>query len=816
MTSGSEPNRFRRPLWRRWFAGLLCMLAGLAGAAPLDLSPAERAWAAAHPVVQVGLSKDFAPFYMFEDSAAAIPQGFVSELLALWSERTGLRFEFRRYDNLDDVMAALRAGRIDMTPFTTPVGGRESHAVFTRPALATNLVLAARRDVPDVSPSASFGGRMLAVEAGSSIEALVRERFPEARLLREASAEQALRAVADGRADLFIGYQHVVVYLVERGLLANLELRTSLGPSATPLGPAVRRDLPQLRAILDKAIASVSVADQSRLASRWLPPGSTTVRLPPERAELSEAARGWVASHPRIRVGYDAMFSPITLRGPLGEFHGLGADMLRLVADKVGLDIEQEFGASFAEVYARGTEGQLDVVVGMARTARRRADYDFVGPFLSVPTAIVMPLDEGPLITETQDIGYRKLALLRGHFLIPELRSRHPGITIVELERQDQVLSAVAEGAADVAIGNVQVVNELIQRRFAGRLRVTGTVRDGDSELYFAVPRRLPELTHVLSEGLAAVNDSEAAALRARWLLVEVTAGVPWHRILLVAVPVLLVLLGYGALLLRGNRRLRAARQREREARMLAEESTAARGRFLAYLSHELRGNLGAVMSGAQMLVDRDDPALRRRVLTAIADSARVLRAVLDKTIAYEQSIHNPIALEPRSVDLQAWLAQTLAPGRLEAERKGLEFQVQWTGASPTVVFDDVRLQQVLINLVGNAVKFTRAGRVVVRGSLQESEGPAGSLRLEVQDSGPGLAPADHAQLFEPYAQGEQGRALSLGAGLGLAISRQIVDAMQGRIEVDSRPGEGACFIVTVPVQRGTETVRPAPDPQAV
>ncbi|HET7864592.1 MAG TPA: ATP-binding protein [Burkholderiaceae bacterium] len=121
-----------------------------------------------------------------------------------------------------------------------------------------------------------------------------------------------------------------------------------------------------------------------------------------------------------------------------------------------------------------------------------------------------------------------------------------------------------------------------------------------------------------------------------------------------------------------------------------------------------------------------------------------------------------------------------------------------------------------LINLVGNAVKITRTGRVVVRGSLQEPESPACSLRLEVQDSGPGLVPADHAQLFEPNAQGEQGRAISLGAGLGLAISRQIVDAMQGRIEVDSRPGEGACFVVTVPVQWATETVRPAPDPQAV
>jgi len=214
--------------------------------------------------VRVGLTGDFAPFYQFEDTSAAMPQGFVSELQALWSERTGLRFEFRRYGSLDEVMAALQAGRIDLTPFATPVGERESYAAFTRPALTTNLVLAARRDVPDVSSTANFGSRTVAVEAGSSIEVLVRARYRGTRLQQEATAERALQAVAAGQADLFIGYQHVAVYLIEKGLLTNLEPRTNLGPSAAPLGPAVRRDLPLLRSILDKAIASVSVDYQSR------------------------------------------------------------------------------------------------------------------------------------------------------------------------------------------------------------------------------------------------------------------------------------------------------------------------------------------------------------------------------------------------------------------------------------------------------------------------------------------------------------------------------------------------------------------------
>lgn len=462
-------------------AGMLLVFAAAAQGAPTaptalgTLTAVEREWIVAHPVVRVGLSREFPPYYFFGPSQQ--PHGFAIETMGLWAAHTGLRFEFHRYSTFAESIAALKSGEVDMTPFSTPVEAQRSFANFTRPAFVTNLVLAARRDVPDVSATSNFGGRSIAVEQGPGIEALVRERYPAARLLPYPDAETALRAVSAGEADLFIGYQHVVVYHVEKALLANIELRMNLGPSATPLGPAVRRDLPLLSTILDKAIASVSQAEVSKLAERWLPAGSTTLRLPAADAQLNLAERAWVQAHGRIRVGYDAGFAPITQRGPLGEFRGLGADVLKLAARKAGLDVEQELGASFAEVYAKGVAGGLDVVVGMSRAPQRRADYDFVGPFISVPTAFVTRDDDGALITETQDIGLRKVALLREHFLIPELRARHPGIRLVELDRQDQVLSAVAEGAADVALGNFQVINELIQTRFAGRVRITGTVR---------------------------------------------------------------------------------------------------------------------------------------------------------------------------------------------------------------------------------------------------------------------------------------------------------------------------------------------------
>jgi signal transduction histidine kinase len=815
-------------------AGLLCWAAGLAAqtvgdraAAPtvttaesgspaspdggegLPLSEDEAAWLSTRPVLKVALSGGFPPYYFFAEppgqaAAAARPLGFVIEMMDLWARRSGLQFEFQRYPDHQQAVAAVASGAADLTPFALPDGEREDGLVSLRPAFTSELVLAARRDVPDIAPTGNFGGRTLALEVGSSLWPLLRQRYPQASVQAYPDAEQALRAVSGGAADLYVGYLHVVVYEVERHLLANVVLRSSLGVGALTLGPVMRRDRGPARGVLDKAIASVTAADRSRLAERWLPAPGPALRRPPARAELSPAERAWVERHGRIRVGYDANLAPITLRGELGEFRGFGADVLRLVAAKAGLELELERGGSFSEVYAAGVADELDLVVGMVRTPQRRADYDFVGPFLSLATALFVRSDDPALVTDTADIGARSLALLRDHFLIPQLKSRHPGIRLIEFDRQDQVLSAVAEGAADVGLGNIQVVTGLIERRYASQVRLTGVVRDGDSELYFAVPRQRPELTRVLHSGLAAVSDAELAELRARWLAQSMPTGLDARDLVRVAVPLLLLLgllSGYLLLLRRGNRRLRAARQREHEARRLAEDSITTRARFLAYLSHELRGGLGALRSGIDLLRDRDDAVLRERLLGAMSKSTDGLMQVLETTLAFERCAEGQWRPEPRPTGLADWWEQVLAPGRLAAQRKGLRFALRWSGPAPTVAFDAVRAQQIVHNLVSNAIKFTPVGQVQVDGHLEHAGDGRAWLSLSVSDEGPGLSEADRSRLFQPYAQGEQGRAAHQGAGLGLAISRELARGMGGELEAVPASTGGAGFRLRLPVE---------------
>ncbi len=151
--------------------------------------------------------------------------------------------------------------------------------------------------------------------------------------------------------------------------------------------------------------------------------------------------------------------------------------------------------------------------------------------------------------------------------------------------------------------------------------------------------------------------------------------------------------------------------------------------------------------------------------------------------------------------DLATWWPQVLAPGQLAAQRKGLGFDARWQGEAPTVALDATRSLQVVQNLVMNAVKFTARGRVGVTGELRGTGAEGRVLWVQVSDTGPGLSASDRARLFLPYSQGEQGRAARQGAGLGLAICRQLVQGLGGQIAADAAPDGGARFSISLPVR---------------
>lgn len=248
-----------------------------------------------------------------------------------------------------------------------------------------------------------------------------------------------------------------------------------------------------------------------------------------------------------------------------------------------------------------------------------------------------------------------------------------------------------------------------------------------------------------------------------------------------------------------------------RRAKEQAEKASRAKSAFLVNMSHELRTPLNAVLGFAQLMQSNAGLSSEQKShLEIITRSGQHLLALINDILDMSKLESGRIELAPAVFDLGALLEDLEAMFRLNSRAKGLQFQVLKVGDLPeAVVADKNKLLQVLVNLLGNAVKFTARGSVTLRVSAEKER-----LRFELEDTGIGIPQEALGRLFQSFEQvdNEEQAGLNSGSGLGLALSRQIVRLMGGEISVSSEVGKGSVFRFSVSVAQPT-TQMPTAEP---
>jgi signal transduction histidine kinase len=267
-----------------------------------------------------------------------------------------------------------------------------------------------------------------------------------------------------------------------------------------------------------------------------------------------------------------------------------------------------------------------------------------------------------------------------------------------------------------------------------------------------------------------------------------------------IAGAILILLITYGLIDMRRSRNRVRAVNKELEASNIAlTKALKAKAEFLATTSHEIRTPLNGILGMTEVLLtDTELTSSARERLKLVHSSGETMRALVDDLLDVVKTESGALTIERQDMDLHQTLREMAAAWTDQAHAKGLELELSFAGAPQRIVEDTKRLQQIVLNLISNAVKFTDRGSVRVEASQTNGK----RLILKVTDTGIGIAPEDHARIFEPFTQvdGSVVRRFG-GTGLGLAICRKVVAVMGGTIEVASALGQGSTFTVDLPLQ---------------
>ena len=257
---------------------------------------------------------------------------------------------------------------------------------------------------------------------------------------------------------------------------------------------------------------------------------------------------------------------------------------------------------------------------------------------------------------------------------------------------------------------------------------------------------------------------------------------------------------------------MRRANARARQAQAQAEASNQAKSVFLANMSHELRTPLNAILGFSTLM--RQSPGLsadQRQTLDLINRSGEHLLSLINDVLDMAKVESGRLSIDKAPFNLHDLAQDVIDLTRVRAEEKNLDLSLDQSADLPQIVHGDAaKLRQALINLVGNAIKYTDQGSVTLRIRCRPDDDPHRLwLLLTIEDTGVGIAESDRERIFEPFVQIGQNsnqRTTQKGTGLGLTITRRQIELMGGQISVDSTPGQGSRFLMEIPVERVDDT----------
>jgi len=527
---------------------------------------------------------------------------------------------------------------------------------------------------------------------------------------------------------------------------------------------------------------------------------------PGERIPLTPEEEAWISAHPVIRAGHDATYSPYAMQDAAGQIVGIDPDYLELIGRRTGLNFRNEVRSDWGKVIQDFKSGDLDILLSLARTPDREAYLIYTDAYATAPNVIITRSDS-PYLFALAELKGRIIAIPRGeNGLRADLELNVPGNSIVEYDSPAECYEAVAKGTAYAAVGEVANASYLINTHRWTNLRL-GSVISSSTKLYAGVRRDWPMLAEIINKALAGITVDDREGINNRWIAVDTSYYHRWAKAFKISAIVAAVAIVVFLLIFFHNRRL--ARELAERRKIQAEleqtrdrlvKASLEKSELMHMVAHDLRGPLTSIQLGVELLqMDPPlSPASRATTTLRVNESADQMARLISDLLSAQNVDEGRFALNFVAGDACYIARAAMSSLSTVAQHKQIAIDTRLPQMPVSLTTDFVAMQQVVDNLLSNALKYSpRGSRVEIAVAEKKN-----CCRIEVRDQGPGVKPEEREKIFEKFGRGSakptQGEE---SIGLGLWIVRRFAMALHGAVWCEPGPGGvGSLFIIEVPL----------------
>lgn len=534
---------------------------------------------------------------------------------------------------------------------------------------------------------------------------------------------------------------------------------------------------------------------------------------PDPKIQLTQEEQDFIREHPVIHLGVDPTFVPYEFIDTDGTYKGIAADYIDLICEKTGLQMEVAKGLTWTEAYEKAVQGQLDVLPCVGQTAERERYFLFSDTYFTFQRAVFVNED-------TKDI--KSFSDLAGKTIAVQMNSSHHSymtqFTNIKLSLYPTVesaLRAVSIGTEVAFVGNFATSSYLAKSLGISNLKyfpIEADEDDSSQSLHFAVRKDWPELVSIINKSLASITKQQRTEIINKWIDVEGAVDYSYVlRVIGIAGLILAAVLAVSYFWIIRLRKEVAKRRKAQEELMAAKEEAVSANQvkslFLARMSHEIRTPLNAILGMAYLMKKTDLTATQNMYLDKLSQASRNMLGTINDILDFSKIEAGKITIEKVPFDLDKILQRIISIESVKVDEQGIELSVNKSPDVPSMFLGDpLRIEQILLNLINNAVKFTDHGSVRVNVSADASPNADCVVKFIVSDTGIGMSQEQLEHLFIPFDQGDSSISRRFGgSGLGLSIVKCLTDLMNGTITAESEQERGSTFTVCLPLEVDAE-----------